>query len=383
MSRIDSLLRISRGYPLTYDLHKTLPSNRKQFQNMLNHSGFESLEPLANQMTITSHRIQRFSRTSLVVSLISLTGCASVQVHLGMKVYLQKIPVTSMKVSLQGGPAIGPGQKLPLVVTFAEPDGKTLTTEGAGQGKVMWKDLAITATVVTANQKGIVTLPRDPRISDGKVPHITITAPSHPDLHADLDIPIRYDEKYTANFSGRAGSSGMNGQDGQAGSSGSTGSMDPNNPSPGGNGGNGTNGSDGGDGGPGGNAPPVQLRLALRAGDHPLLQIEVSAAGKQKFYLLDPQGGSLTVKADGGQGGSGGRGGRGGQGGSGGMGSPSGSSGMSGSDGRNGFDGQPGRGGLITVIYDPQTKPYLAAIHLSSSNGPKPVFQEATVAPLW
>ncbi len=70
-------------------------------------------------------------------------------------------------------------------------------------------------------------------------------------------------------------------------------------------------------------------------------------------------------------------------GGSGGIGTPNGSSGSSGSDGRNGSDGPPGRGGLITVTYDPQVKPYLAAIHLSSQNGPKPVMQEAPVAPLW
>lgn len=333
--------------------------------------------------TKSRHCVKLLQSGWVAVFLIALTACASVQVHLGMKVYLDKLPVTSMKASLSGGPAIGPGQKLPLVVTFTEPGGKTLTTEGAGQGKVMWKDLKVTTTVISANQKGIVTLPRDPRLSDGKIPHVTLTAPSHPDLHADLDIPIRYDEKYTANFSGSTGSSGMNGLDGQAGSIGSNGSTDPNNPSPGGNGGNGSNGSDGGDGGPGGNAPPVQVRIALRQGDHPLLQIEVSAAGKQKFYLLDPMGGSLTVKADGGQGGSGGRGGRGGQGGSGGMGSPSGTNGMSGSDGRNGFDGSPGRGGLITVTYDPLAQPYLTAIHLSSANGPKPVFQQAPVAPLW
>jgi hypothetical protein len=65
------------------------------------------------------------------------------------------------------------------------------------------------------------------------------------------------------------------------------------------------------------------------------------------------------------------------------MGSPSGNSGSNGSDGRNGFDGPAGRGGLITVTYDPQVKPYLAAIHLSSQHGPKPVFQEAPVAALW
>src|SRR5271165_4266153 len=240
--------------------------------------------------------------------LLALSGCASVQVHLGMKVYLDKTPVASMKISLPKGPAIGPGEKLPLVVVVTEPDGKVLQTEGAGGGKVMWKDLKITATIVTANQKGIVSLPRDPRVSDGKVPHVTITVPSHPDIRADLDIPVRYDEKYTANFSGSPGSSGMNGMDGMDGASGSMGSMDPNNPSAGGNGGNGTDGSNGQDGGPGGDAPPVQVRLALRTGNHPLIQVSVSAIGKQKLYLVDPQGGSLTVKADGGPGGSGGKG---------------------------------------------------------------------------
>ncbi len=237
---------------------------------------------------------------------------------MGMKVYLEKTPLQSMKISVATGTSIGPGEKVPLIVTFTQPDGKTLQTEGAGSGKVMWKELQITATVVTANQKGVVALPRDPRISDGKIPHVTVTVPSHPDLHADLDIPITYDEKYVANFSGSRGTDGMNGMDGTDGISGSSGSMDPNNPSPGGNGGDGTDGSNGGDGSPGGDAPPVQVRIAFRSGTHPLLQIGVSAKGQQKFYLVDPQGGSLTVKADGGSGGSGGRGGRGGHGGSGG-----------------------------------------------------------------
>jgi hypothetical protein len=37
----------------------------------------------------------------------------------------------------------------------------------------------------------------------------------------------------------------------------------------------------------------------------------------------------------------------------------------------------------ITVTYDSQVKPYLSVIHLSSVNGPKPVFQEQAVAALW
>jgi hypothetical protein len=300
-----------------------------------------------------------------------------------MRVYLANTPVSSMQASLPNGPAIAPGEKSPLVVQFTQPDGKILVTEGKGKGKVLWADITVAPTVVTANKKGIVSLAHDPRVSDGRTAHATITVPSHPDLHADLDIPITYDYNFVANFSGAPGSDGLNGSDGMAGSSGSMGSMDPNNPSPGGNGGNGTDGSNGGDGGNGGNAPPVQVRLTLRPGTHPLLQASVVAAGKQRLYLIDPQGGALTVTADGGRGGSGGRGGRGGSGGSGGIGTPNGSSGSAGSDGRNGFDGSPGKAGSITVTYDPQVQPYLTAIRLSNKGGPAPVFKEETVAPLW
>ncbi len=315
--------------------------------------------------------------------MLALSACTPIKVRLGMKVYLDKTPITSIAASLPKSSGIAPGEKSPLVLVVTEPDGRVLQTEGAGHGKVLWKDLHVTATVVTANQKGIVSLPHDPRKSEGQVGHVTITMPSHLDLRAELDIPVRYNYAFTSNFSGGSGSSGMNGSDGMAGSSGSMGSTDPNNPSAGGNGGNGTDGSNGGDGGPGGDAPPVQVRVALRSGSHPLLQVSVSAAGKQKLYLVDPQGGSLTVRADGGPGGSGGRGGRGGQGGSGGMGTPSGSSGSNGSDGRSGFDGSPGRGGSITVTYDPQAKPYLGTIRLSNKGGPPPVFKEEPVAALW
>jgi hypothetical protein len=123
--------------------------------------------------------------------------------------------------------------------------------------------------------------------------------------------------------------------------------------------------------------------MTLQPGSHPLIQASVSASGHRRLYLVDPQGGSLTVKADGGQGGSGGRGGRGGQGGAGGSGQPSGNSGSNGSDGRNGSDGQMGRGGSITVTYDPEAKAYLSVLHLSSKNGPRPVFVLKPVDPLW
>jgi len=318
-----------------------------------------------------------------VILLLALSGCAAVKVKLGLRVYLAKEQVASMQASLLNGPAIAPGEKSPLVVQFTQPDGKILVTEGKGKGKVLWQDLTVTPSVVSANNKGVLKLAHDPRLSDGKTAHVTITVPSHPDLKAELDIPITYDYNFVSNFSGARGSDGLSGSDGMAGSSGSMGSTDPNNPSAGGNGGNGTNGGDGGDGGNGGSAPAVQVRVTLRPGAHPLLQASVVAAGKTRLYLIDPQGGALTVTANGGPGGSGGRGGRGGAAGSGGIGTPNGSSGLAGSDGRNGSDGLPGRGGSFTVTYDPQVQPYLSIIHLSNGGGPKPVFNEAPVAPLW
>ncbi len=315
--------------------------------------------------------------------MLALCGCTSLQVKLGWKVYLAKTPIASIQASLPKNPGIAPGEKSPLVVTVTEPDGKVLKTEGKGQGQVMWQELKVTASVVTVNQKGVLSLPRDPRVSDGKEGHVSITIPSHPDLHADLDIPLRYNVAFSSDFSGSRGISGFDGSAGIDGISGTPCSIDPNNPSAGGNGTDGTSGSNGQDGGPGGDAPPAQIRVAFRPGSHPLLQMSVAAGGKQRFYLVDPQGGSLTVRADGGQGGAGGKGGRGGRGGAGGSGSPNGQSGQDGASGLDGFDGQSGRGGSITVTYDPQAKPYLTAMHLSNSSGPAPIFRQETVAPLW
>jgi hypothetical protein len=300
-----------------------------------------------------------------------------------MRVHLDKIPVTTIEAELPNGPAVAPGEKVPLVVTFTSSDGKTWVTEGNGHGKVLWSDLAVTPTLVTF-KKGTLALRHDPRASDGKIGHVEITVPSHPDLHASLDIPLRYDYPFQAKYAGVSGTSGTNGTDGTSGMDGSSGSMDPNNPSAGGDGTDGTDGSDGQNGGDGCNGPDVQIVVTVRPGDHPLLQAGVNATGhKERFYLIDPQGGSLTISSSGGAGGSGGRGGNGGRGGSGGIGTPNGSSGRNGSDGHNGMDGSDGRGGKIAVIYDPQVQPYLAAIRVSSPRGPVATWEEQPVRPLW
>jgi hypothetical protein len=76
-----------------------------------------------------------------------------------MRVYLDRTDISSMEVTLPNGPAIAPGQKAPLVVAVTQPGGKVLFTEGKGGGNVMWRDLQVTASIVTVNKKGGISLP--------------------------------------------------------------------------------------------------------------------------------------------------------------------------------------------------------------------------------
>lgn len=316
--------------------------------------------------------------------LLVLNGCTSTQVWMGSRVRLEKIVLTPpIMASLPRGPGIAPGEKSPLIVVFTTAAGEVLTTEGEGRGKVLWEDLKVTSTIVSTNSRGIVSLSRDPRLSEGNLPHLIITVPSHPELSTEFDVPVRYDCAFNAYFSGSAGSNGAEGSNGTDGANGSNGSTDPNKPSPGGNGSNGSNGSDGQSGEPGRDAPPVQVRVAFKPGDRPLLQVSVSDSHHEELFLIDPKGGTLTVSAEGGPGGSGGKGGKGGLGGTGGKGLPNGKNGRNGTNGTDGWDGAKGRGGYITVVYDPRAGPFLDAIHLYNNHGPPPVYSEESVAPLW
>ncbi len=120
--------------------------------------------------------------------------------------------------------------------------------------------------------------------------------------------------------------------------------------------------------------------LRLRSVNPALLQASVTAGGnRQRFYLIDPNGGSLTVNSVGGSGGAAGKGGRGGSGGNGGAGVPPGSNGSNGSDGHDGMAGSDGRLGRVTVTYDPNAKPFLSALHVPAGT----TVQEASVPALW
>lgn len=325
----------------------------------------------------------------LAFATLALGGCEDVMVMTGARTRLDGLPLQAIAASMPGNGAIAPGGKATLSVVATTTDGRTLASVGTGDGKVLLDSYRFDASVVAVDADGVVTLPADPHLSEGRIPHVRITAAGQATPVADLDIPVRYDAAFAASYQGKPGLDGTNGQDGMDGAMGSMGSFDPANPSAGGDGGNGTNGTDGSDGGPGGRGPDVRVAIALVAGEHPLLHVRASEAGKDQDFIVDPAGGSLAITVSGGRGGAGGRGGRGGSAGQGGAGGAgSGQSGMAGMDGLNGQDGPGGPAGTLRVTVDPAAAPYLDRFHFKNVDGDgvagdAPLVTTAAVASPW
>jgi hypothetical protein len=324
----------------------------------------------------------------LALGLLALEGCGSIGVALGLRTRLDKVPVTALSVSLSPDPGLSPGKSGRLVIVATTPDGKKRVTVGPGHGKVLFDSFTFDASVAQVSRRGVVSLPADPRVSDGRMPHVRITVVGHPDVVGDLDIPVRYDVAFAAHFSGRPGFNGTGGLDGLAGSAGTDGSIDLNNPAPGGNGSNGSDGGDGQNGGDGEPGQAVHVWVTLKSGSQPLLQVRAASVSHEQFFLIDPQGGTLAIDANGGGGGTGGSGGRGGQGGSGGTGFPNGFSGQAGRDGSSGRAGSNGAAGTIIVSVDPAAHPYLDKLRFSNKDGggapgPAPEVRIEPVPALW
>ena len=319
----------------------------------------------------------------LAFATLALGGCESIMVMTGARMRLDGIPLQSIAASMPGNGGIAPGGKATLSVVATTTDGRTLATVGTGDGKVLLDAYRFDASVVEVDADGVVTLPADPHLSEGRTPHVRITAIGQTAPVADLDIPVRYDIAFSGTYRGPDGFSGSDGFDGTDGSMGGMGSFDPDSPSAGGDGGNGTDGTHGGDGGAGGRGPDVHVTIALVPGDHPLLHVRASESGKNHDFIVDPDGGSLTITGSGGDGGPGGRGGRGGSGGSG--------TGLPGVPGNDGLDGQRGPGGpagTVTVAIDPAASPYLDRFHFKNVTGdnwpgPAPVITTTPVASPW
>ena len=330
-----------------------------------------------------------------------LIGCSPLAVSLGLRVRLDQVPVTSVSVALvdkHGAPvaALGPGQSARLVVVATASDGKQYASVGAGHGKVAMDNYTIAAAVVTVDKRDSVSLSPDPRASHGKVGHLHIVPVAHPNVAADIDIPVRYDIAYSADFSGADGlngSDGLPGIDGWAGADGTPPTTDPTtgavtSQGVGGNGMGGSNGGDGGNGADGSPGQAVHVWVRMESGTKPLLQVKLDGGGHQSYYLIDPNGGSLKISDNGGRGGRAGQGGRGGRGGRGGSGFPP---GFAGSDGQPGLDGRPGFGGAagtIAISVDPAAQPFLRCITWSNMGGdghlgPLPTVTVQPVPPLW
>src|SRR5262249_19012089 len=131
---------------------------------------------------------------------IPTAGCA--QVHLA------KTPIATVRASLPNGPGIAPGENSPLVLTFAQPNSTVLLTRRKGRATVHWQDSSIHDTVAGVGGKGVQRGPADPRNSEGKVAHVAVAVPGHPGVETDLDIPIRSNYAFTANFYGVNGAPG-------------------------------------------------------------------------------------------------------------------------------------------------------------------------------
>src|SRR6202035_4651003 len=106
----------------------------------------------------------------------------SIEAALGFRMRLDKVPVTALSASLSPGPGLSPGKSGRLVITATTTDGKQFVTVGPGHGKVLFDSFTFNATVATVNKKGKVSLPADPRLSEGVVPHIRILVIGQPDV---------------------------------------------------------------------------------------------------------------------------------------------------------------------------------------------------------
>ncbi len=302
----------------------------------------------------------------------TLGGCGSIHKALGLKTDLEGKRVESIAGALDGAQAVCPGARVSLVVTATLVDEPPLITEGAGGGKLAFDSFRFESDAGQVDAHGIFTLTDDPRATLSQKATVRITAVAHPDKTAEVEVPVTYACAFVADFRGAPGRDGQMGAVGQSGKRGKDEQSSPSYAKPGGHGGVGGRGGDGADGGDGQSAPAVQVAVSMMpapGGAGELLQVEVSAAGATRVYVVDPAGGRLTVKANGGRGGSGGNGGGGGSGGGGGTGDPAGDGGDGGPGGNGGNGGNGGDGGQITLVHTAAAAAHMKLITLESRAG--------------
>ncbi|HET6991804.1 MAG TPA: collagen-like protein, partial [Bacteroidia bacterium] len=258
-------------------------------------------------------------------------------------------------------------------------DGSEMLTKGLSQGKVKWGNYIVNVVGGTFND-GDVTINDDPRkIKDYKI-IVTAKLLFDSSKTQTMEFVLDFKANYTADFSGRQGDDAAWASKGQSGATGSN-----NSKGDGGPGQKGQRGEDGRKGGNGQNGDAVDVYVSAfpDASGKTMLRVYVKSrsSSREGFYIVNPDGGSITILARGGRGGQGGHGGDGGGGGYGGNGHSrggdsgdtfygTGGTGGDGGDGGNGGDGgDGGNGGSITIFVDPSASAYVSVIKFDTSGG--------------
>ncbi|MGZ3459939.1 MAG: hypothetical protein ACXU86_15710, partial [Archangium sp.] len=321
-------------------------------------------------------RFPRPLRAVLPLALLWLApGCETFQTALGMKQDLRGKPIQHLEAEVRGGSALCPGAHKPLVVTAILDDGTRLVSEGAGGGKLLWDSFRLQPVgALTVSPQGELFLDKDPqRHTAGPLAVRVEALGASRATVVEVPLSARYDCAFVADFSGKPGHPGANGQNGSLGLDGhdipDASMSSARRGISGGYGGPGANGSVG-ETGQGGDNVEVEVSLAGSA-EHPLLQVLTRgvSSGRSERFLVEPQGGSLTIRTHGGTGGAGGRGGIGGSGGQGGDGLPPGNGGNGGAGGSGGNGGDGGPGGHILVRLTPEARAYQQVLRFENRGG--------------
>jgi uncharacterized membrane protein YgcG len=235
-----------------------------------------------------------------------------------------------------------PGQRADLVVRVKLEDGKEYVTEGKARGNIDWSNFEVSSDKIEVGRKGAFFFPEDPRAYSEGYPLIRLQTAGHPDRNTQVEVPIRFDCDYVADFSGRDGRDGPDGPDGEEATQ-EHGA---------------TRGQDGTSGTPGTSADSVQLWVGLiRAADGvAFLQARARGvnSGVEHLYWVDTRGGRLTVLARGGSGGNGGNGGK-----------PA--KGTAAGGGGNG--GDAGSGGDVQVVMSPEAAEFAKLVRYETAAG--------------
>jgi hypothetical protein len=297
----------------------------------------------------------------------------------GKESSLQDKKITSIALSAGEKPVLAPGGEISIGMTATLEDGKEMKTQGLLEGKVKWGNYIVTVTGGTFYE-GTIRINSDPRKIQGYKVSVKCALFKDSTQFKTMDWTLDFVANYTANFDGAAGENGKWADKGATGRAGSNDSQGR-----GGDGEKGGRGQDGEHGGNGRNGQSVDVYVTAFKTENGTTLLKVYCKSKsldqEDFFIVNPNGGTVTISARGGQGGQGGHGGDGGGGGSGGNGHERGGNtsegsygvggtGGDGGDGGNGGNGgDGGDGGNITIYLDPSAAAYAGIFKYDTSGG--------------